>query len=191
MDSSDLQASHSLMAAVGERSLLPYIRPVGEALVASGPDGFPRAFISINLPASKAPGLNGFLKTPVRPVCHRDEMLRNWVESDSCEYARRIVYYSSVILNHMDRPRLPIAIPAREWPGSTARDGSPAGAGRTVPVRITEMRYGSDHLDGLKHWRTRGRGSPHPASRAPRSHERSCWRGPRRQCWRCAAAPTR
>ncbi len=29
-------------------------------------------------------------------------MLRNWVESDSCEYARRIVYYSSVILNHID-----------------------------------------------------------------------------------------
>lgn len=67
--------------------------------------------------------MNGFLKTPVRPVCHRDEMLRNWVESDFSEYARRIVYYSSAILNHIDRPRLPIVIPAREWPGSAARDG--------------------------------------------------------------------
>lgn len=45
--------------------LLPYIRPVNEVFAASGPDGFPRAFISIILPTSKAHAPNGFLKTPV------------------------------------------------------------------------------------------------------------------------------
>jgi hypothetical protein len=53
--------------------LLPYIRPVNEVYAASGPDGFPRVFIAIILPASKAHALNGFLKTPVRPVCHHFE----------------------------------------------------------------------------------------------------------------------
>jgi hypothetical protein len=55
-----------LFASYGQSTqLLPYIRPVNEAFAASGPDGFPRALISIILPASKAHALNGFLKTPV------------------------------------------------------------------------------------------------------------------------------
>jgi len=45
--------------------LHPYILPNVEVFITSGPDGFPRVFISITLLASKALGFVGFLKTPV------------------------------------------------------------------------------------------------------------------------------
>jgi len=72
MDSSVLQA-FSLQLQWSVNAVAAYIRPFNKAFIASGPDGYPRIFISIILPASKAHTLNGFLKTPVRPVCHRVE----------------------------------------------------------------------------------------------------------------------
>jgi hypothetical protein len=41
--------------------------------MAPGPDGFPRVSVSIRLPASKALGWIGILKTPAWPFCHRLE----------------------------------------------------------------------------------------------------------------------
>ena len=76
-----MQAFFSSIAAVGERSCSHIsgllLRPWSPLALME----YPRVFISIRLPASKAPGLNGFLKTPVRPLCHHvEKMLRNWVK---------------------------------------------------------------------------------------------------------------
>ncbi|MGR8978741.1 MAG: hypothetical protein ACU84H_01440, partial [Gammaproteobacteria bacterium] len=65
MDSSFLQAfSLRLQRSVNAVAAI-YPACLGGLCFASGPDGFPRVFISIILPASKAHALNGFLKTPV------------------------------------------------------------------------------------------------------------------------------
>jgi len=65
MDSSFFASFSLSIATISKTQLHPYIRPIIEGFITSGPDGFPRVFVSINLPASKALGLHGFLKTPV------------------------------------------------------------------------------------------------------------------------------